>query len=147
MDACTSSRTDTFDRRAPNLLRVARRADGTLDVIGDIDAATSGALDRALRRYEPARHGRRGGAPLVIDMRELGFVDSSGVRNLVAVAASLRASARGSRVGLRNARGDLVRQFTGLSRRFGIDPDTHGDADRAAVNVAERRYGAAESPS
>lgn len=137
--------TGTGERDAAADLHVAQRRDGTIEVAGDIDATTSEILDRALRWHERTRR-HEGDAPLVIDMSAVRFVDSSGLRTLV--AASLRAGDRGSRIALRHASTDLARllEITGLSEQLGVAP-TEGANAFEGVNEAERRYGPDESPS
>ena len=105
-------------------LRVTRSRDGTLTVIGDLDASTSSRFERALQSHETTVVDDR---PLVIDVSGVGFTDSSGLRTLV--AASLRAGRRGARVVLRNAGPELTRllEITGLTAQFGVPPRADGD--------------------
>jgi anti-anti-sigma factor len=74
-------------------------------------------MDQALANAEAADDGQ---GPLVIDLRGVGFMDSSGLRTLV--AASIRAHRRGTRVALRNVGSDLSRllEITGLRDQFGL---------------------------
>jgi anti-sigma B factor antagonist len=84
----------------------ADRPVGTVEVVlhGELDIAT---LDEALRRVEAAE---REEPPLVvIDMSELTFVDSSGVR--LVLLADERARAAGRRVAVRLGNGPALRVF------------------------------------
>lgn len=95
------------------------RAEGGAVVVftGDLDIATeaeaAAALDAAMD----------GGGTVVADLRELAFVDSTGVR--VLIAADLRARDRGVRFGV--ARGDgMIRRLldvTHLDQRFPVVDD------------------------
>ncbi len=107
-------------------LQIVDGDDGALVVAGDLDAASAESMERALRSAEAERDRR---SPLVVDLRGVAFMDSSGLRTLV--AASLRAGRRGTRVTLRNVGPELSRllEITGLCDQFGLpaaDP-----ADRA----------------
>lgn len=106
-------------------LQIATADDGALVVAGDLDAASADVMDRALRDAEEGRDP----APIVVDLRGVAFMDSSGLRTLV--AASLRAGRRGSRVALRNVGPELSRllEITGLCDQFGL-PNAR-PADRA----------------
>ena len=66
--------------------------DGTVIAEGDIDLAGGPLLDAAINRVESVH-------PLVIDLAAVEFIDSSGLRSLL--AASRRAESRGTRVVLR----------------------------------------------
>jgi anti-anti-sigma factor len=61
------------------------------------------------------------GAPIVLDLDDVGFIDSSGLRTLL--AATRRADSRGTVVRLRNV-GTTVRrmlEITGTADRFEIE--------------------------
>lgn len=100
-------------------LRVTRGRDGTVVVTGDLDVRSAETLERALLEVES------GEGPVIIDVREVDFMDSSGLRALV--AASLRAGRRGTHVALRNARPELTRllEITGLREQFRVPPSLH----------------------
>jgi anti-sigma B factor antagonist len=110
-------------------LQITTADDGSLVVAGDLDAATADMMDRALRDAEAARQQR---TPIVVDLRGVVFMDSSGLRTLV--AASLRAGRRGTRVALRNVGPELSRllEITGLRDQFGLT--AAGPVDRAWQN-------------
>jgi anti-anti-sigma factor len=124
----TNDRTGSESQRRTDRreLRVATVGGGALRVTGDLDAASAPAMERALIEAEAA-HDDRG--PLVVDLRGVAFMDSSGLRTLV--AASLRAGRRGTRVALRNVGPELGRllEITGLRDQF--DLPAAGAADRA----------------
>jgi anti-sigma B factor antagonist len=88
-------------------------ADGGVDaawvrLVGELDVATAPQLERALR--EPRLQARL----VVLDLRELAFMDSCGVHAIV--DASIRARQVGHRVLLlRGARVDRVFTLTGSS--------------------------------
>lgn len=105
-------------------LRVTQGSDGAIVVAGDLDVSSAGTLEQALIAAEQSR---RADEPLVIDMHGVEFMDSSGLRTLV--AASLRAANRGTKVALRSARIELVRllEITGLREQFGLPEGTPGD--------------------
>ena len=60
-----------------------RRADGCIRVAGDIDVLTAPQLKSALLEGSPRR------APLVVDISEVPFIDSSGLNVLFEVARRL----------------------------------------------------------
>jgi anti-anti-sigma factor len=87
---------------------------GALVVHGDIDIAGGPTLDTYVMRSE-------NGMPIVLDLDDVGFIDSSGLRTLL--AATRRADARGTVVRLRNV-GTTVRrmlEITGTADRFEIE--------------------------
>lgn len=96
-------------------LRVALGRDGTIVVVGDLDAASSAALDHAFEQVE-----RDAPASIVLDLGGVEFMDSSGLRSIV--AASLRARRRDQRVTLRNVGPELTRllEITGLHGQFDL---------------------------
>jgi anti-anti-sigma factor len=65
----------------------------SIALVGELDLATAGRLESELRRVE-------GGQPpvLIIDMRELRFIDSTGLRLII--GADVRAREGGRRVAL-----------------------------------------------
>ena len=85
-------------------------------VLGDLDVNSINRFDRLVEDLL-ARHPRR----LVIDMREVGFVDSCGLRSLIAARARMRD--RESFV-LRSPRAPTRRllELTGLVDEFQIEP-------------------------
>lgn len=104
-------------------LTVTTAADGSLEVVGDIDMVGGPILEQALLEREAALLEHEG-ANTVIDLREVDFMDSSGLRSLL--AAARRAAARKADLELRTIGPELVRlleitgtidQFTIVSRR------------------------------
>ena len=92
-------------------IRVSIDGDGTVIAEGDIDLAGGPLLDTAILRLE-------GSNPVVIDLAAVEFIDSSGLRSLL--AASRRAQGRGTSVVLRNAPSGVVRllSITGTTEQF-----------------------------
>ncbi|WP_197677596.1 STAS domain-containing protein [Micromonospora krabiensis] len=66
----------------------------TLRPVGEIDLATADALDAALADAL----GRPGITEVVVDLADVGFLDSSGIRVLVGAAAAARRAAATLRV-------------------------------------------------
>jgi len=87
--------------------------DGAIVVHGDIDVAGGPVLESAILERES-----RG--PLVIDLGDVFFIDSSGLRSLL--GASRRAHERGSTLVLREVGPEVVRllEITGTTRQFSI---------------------------
>jgi anti-anti-sigma factor len=97
---------------------VARRSDAAVVVMkGDLDIATeaqaTAQLDRAMD----------GCGVLIADLRELEFLDSTGVR--VLLSAHLRAQERGLRFGIVRGEGMVARllEVTRISDRFPVVDD------------------------
>jgi anti-anti-sigma factor len=92
-------------------LRVDVDPSGVLMVHGDIDVAGGPMLETYVLRLE-------NGDPIVMDLADVDFIDSSGLRTLL--SASRRAELRGTEVRLRNV-GPAVRRMldiTGTSDHF-----------------------------
>ena len=89
-------------------------ADGALVVHGDIDMAGGPVLEAALLEHENA-------APLVIDLGDVFFIDSSGLRSLL--GASRRAHDRNASVTLRSVGPEVARllEITGTTGQFTIE--------------------------
>jgi anti-anti-sigma factor len=90
--------------------------DGVLHVAGEIDAATAPELRRRL-----------GAAPVVsvLDMRDVTFLDSSGITALL-LADDERDGAEHLTVRAPSVQVRRVLELTGLVERFGLD-DTAGE--------------------
>jgi anti-anti-sigma factor len=97
-------------------LTVEKGADGVIVVHGDIDVAGGPLLDAAIRE-------REGGGPVVIDLGDVFFIDSSGLRSLL--GASRRARDRSTTVTLRHVGPEVLRllQITGTVEHFAIEID------------------------
>jgi anti-anti-sigma factor len=112
-------------------LRVSLDSDGAVIAEGDIDLAGGPLLDAAILRVE-------GPNPIVIDLGSVEFIDSSGLRSLL--AASRRAETRGTKVVLRNPTSGVVRllSITGTAEQFDIqpalDPESDGVGGASASN-------------
>ena len=100
-----------------NLLTATVAEDGTIAVAGDIDMAGGPILEEVMLRCE-AKLGESG--DLVIDVEGVQFIDSSGLRSLL--AAARRAVARSARLELRAVGPEVVRLFeiTGTLDQFNI---------------------------
>jgi anti-sigma B factor antagonist len=103
------------DSGIPAALRVDVDPSGDLVVHGDIDIAGGPILDAALVEFD-------GDVPLVLDLSDVSFVDSSGLRSLL--SASQRASERSERVTLRGVRPEVLRllEITGTDGLFDLEP-------------------------
>ena len=95
-------------------LTVENVAGGMIVVHGDIDVAGGPILEAALLRSETE-------GPVVIDLGDVSFIDSSGLRSLL--AASRRARARGTTVSLRQVGAEVRRllEITGTTNHFVIE--------------------------
>jgi anti-sigma B factor antagonist len=103
------------DAGSSDVLSVQVDNDGTIVVCGDIDIAGGPVLDEALRSQES-------GALMTLDVYNVSFIDSSGLRSLL--NASRRAAERSSHVVLRNVGPEVARllEITGTTERFTIEP-------------------------
>lgn len=95
-------------------LSVENADDGVIVVHGDIDVAGGPILDAAIRKREPE-------GPVVIDLGDVFFIDSSGLRSLL--GASRRARDSETRVVLRNVGPEVHRllAITGTTQHFTIE--------------------------
>jgi anti-sigma B factor antagonist len=92
-------------------------ADGVATVVleGELDIATAPVLDATLADVE-----RNGTATLLLDLAQVRFIDSTGLRSLL--SARQRAEAAGRKLRLANLPVDVERVFdvTGVRRIFDI---------------------------
>ena len=97
-------------------LSVSIDAGGTVVAVGDIDLAGGPLLEKAILQQEES-------APIVIDLAAVEFIDSSGLRSLL--AASRRAEGRGTSVTLRNPSTGVLRllSITGTADQFTVEPE------------------------
>jgi anti-anti-sigma factor len=95
-------------------LIVDRDEDGVLVVHGDIDVAGGPILEAALLKSQSS-------SQVVIDLGDVFFIDSSGLRCLL--GASSRARERGTNVVLRHVGNEVLRllQITGTTAQFSIE--------------------------
>jgi anti-sigma B factor antagonist len=100
-----------------NLLTTTVADDGTVSVAGDIDMAGGPILEEIMLARE-AQLGISG--DLVIDVEGVQFIDSSGLRSLL--AAARRAGGRNARLELRAVGPEVIRLFeiTGTLDQFNI---------------------------
>ena len=95
-------------------LTVENAPGGAIVVHGDIDVAGGPILEAALLR-------REGEGVIVIDLGDVYFIDSSGLRSLL--GASRRARARGATVVLQRVGPEVLRllEITGTTSNFSIE--------------------------
>lgn len=100
-----------------NLLTTTVADDGTIEVAGDIDMAGGPILEEVMLQREEEL-GVSG--DLVVDVAGVQFIDSSGLRSLL--AAARRAVARSARLELRAVGPEVIRLFeiTGTLDQFDI---------------------------
>ena len=98
-------------------LTMTTAQDGTLVVAGDIDMASGPILEQAMMERDAALAAAGGGA-IVVDLADVHFIDSSGLRSLLAVAR--RAAGRRSKLELRSVGPEIIRLFeiTGTMDQF-----------------------------
>ena len=101
-------------------IRVLLDPDGVVIAEGDIDLAGGPLLDTAIVRVENAN-------PVVIDLAAVEFIDSSGLRSLL--AASRRAEGRNTQVILRSPSAGVLRllSITGTTDQFIVQPAAAGE--------------------
>ena len=89
---------------------------GVIVVHGDIDVAGGPILDAAILD-------RENDGSVVIDLGDVFFIDSSGLRSLL--GASRRARTRGANVVLRHVGSEVLRllEITGTTEHFSIEPN------------------------
>jgi anti-anti-sigma factor len=102
-----------------NLLTMTTAKDGTLLVGGDIDMAGGPILEEALVERE-ADVAAGGGSDVIVDLGDVQFIDSSGLRTLL--AATRRAARRNGHLELRSVGPEIIRLFeiTGTMEEFRI---------------------------
>jgi anti-sigma B factor antagonist len=95
-------------------LTIERNVDGVITVHGDIDVAGGPILDAAIRE-------RESDGAVTIDLGDVFFIDSSGLRSLL--GASRRARERDTTVTLRNVGAEVLRllEITGTTGHFTIE--------------------------
>jgi anti-anti-sigma factor len=108
--------TTSYHGSTPGNLRIERKldADGVVLVLaGELDLASSPALDRQLRELDGTNPGR-----LLIDLSRLDFMDSTGLA--IMIGAQQSAQDNGHRLSLRPGPGQVQRLFelTGVLDRF-----------------------------
>jgi anti-anti-sigma factor len=92
---------------------------GTVVVSGDIDVVSAPQIETALRQAERTLDDS---APVIIDVSAVAFIDSSGLR--VLLAASRRSAEAGRRLVLRSPGHAVTRllSITGTAAMFDLDP-------------------------
>ncbi len=97
-----------------DVLSVSISDDGAIVVHGDIDIAGGPVLEAAIVRPEQT-------FPIVIDLEDVFFIDSSGLRSLL--GASRKAKASDSHVALRSVGPEVTRllEITGTTGQFVIE--------------------------
>ena len=93
---------------------VSVEGDGTIRLSGELDLAAVRELESALASHPPDAH-------MVIDMSAVSFMDSSGLRCLL--AASEQASSHATHVVLRDAGPEVTRllEITGTTEWFALE--------------------------
>lgn len=106
--------TDSDDQSAIDGFSVSIDDSGTIVVVGDIDMASGPLLNAAIVAHEV-------GHRIVLDLGGVSFIDSSGLRSLL--AASRRASLGESMVSLRSVGPEVTRllEITGTASLFSLD--------------------------
>ncbi len=96
---------------------VVATSDNGWIVAGEIDASTAPALDDALRTLPT------GNGTVVVDVSDVTFIDSSGLRVLISLAS--RADDTGRSVILKQPSPTVTRllEITGLTQMFGLASD------------------------
>lgn len=104
---------------APEMLTVIADGDGVLVVSGDVDLAGGPILEQHIEEAAAGVDGRS----VTVDLRNVSFIDSSGLRSLL--AASRTAAGRGARLNLRHPSAGVRRllDITGTDEQFDIEDD------------------------
>jgi anti-sigma B factor antagonist len=104
-----------MENAGEEILTVGIGSDGAVIVHGDIDIAGGPVLDDLLRTCENSNK------TLVLDLHDVSFIDSSGLRSLL--NASRRAQDRGSSVVLRGVGPEVARllDITGTTEQFVVE--------------------------
>jgi anti-sigma B factor antagonist len=102
-------------------LRIAldrQRQDVVVRLAGEVDMANAAELEATLRTAMSADIRR-----LVIDVRDLSFIDSSGLRVLAVTARTLAGADEPRTMTVRGAHGPVLRilQITGLEEVLGVE--------------------------
>ena len=105
------------DSASSDSLRVEVDVNGTIIVHGDIDIAGGPILEDALRAAQQTNK------QVIIDLRDVSFIDSSGLRSLL--NASRRATEQSSHIVLREVGPEVTRllEITGTTQRFSIESE------------------------
>jgi anti-sigma B factor antagonist len=98
-----------------------------ITVIGEIDLATAHLLDRAIGHHT----GR-----IVVDLRKVSFMDSTGLRVLLIHRGRLKA--RGGNIRLLVSEGPIPRliELTGLADMFRVDTALHPESGEIHTAIA-----------
>ena len=102
-----------------NSMTLTTQDDGTLVVAGDIDMAGGPLLEEALAARD-AELAEVGGGDVVVDLSDVPFMDSAGLRTLL--GAARRAAGRGVGLELRSVGPQIIRllDVTGTTAQFTI---------------------------
>jgi anti-anti-sigma factor len=89
-------------------------------ISGEIDASTAPRLVEAVAQLPDS------GGAVVVDVKDVTFIDSSGLRVLISLAERVRDDGR--TVELSNPSSSVLRllEITGLTSMFGIEPTPNG---------------------
>jgi anti-sigma B factor antagonist len=115
-----------------------RLEDGThvVRVLGEVDLATAPALERMLLAVDDDRS-----SAVIVDLTGCTFLDSSGLRALIASRTRLERSSRPFALVLSNPNVLRILQITGCDKRFDIYPSLGAavDGDGTAMAMARRK--------
>jgi len=102
-----------------NFLTTEAADDGTIVVAGDIDMAGGPIVEQALQARESELQAS-GGGDIVVDLTGVHFMDSSGLRSML--AAARLAAARQAALELRSVGPEIIRllEITGTIDQFTI---------------------------
>ncbi len=108
-----------MDSNRKSLMTTTTAQDGTLLVAGDLDMAGGPILEQAMVEREAELAAAEGG-DLIVDLAGVHFIDSSGLRSLL--AAARRAAGRRAQLELRSVGPEIIRLFeiTGTLGQFRI---------------------------
>jgi anti-anti-sigma factor len=115
--ACRGSTEETIpltELNSNDFLTVDIADDGAIMVSGDVDISAGPVLEAKLLQHD-------GAEPMVVDLTKVTFMDSSGLRSLL--AASHRARQHGSKVVLRNVGPEVWRllEITKTASHFVVE--------------------------
>jgi anti-anti-sigma factor len=103
---------------------------GVFPITGDIDLANASALGAQLRSYAAETVG-----DVTLDCSAMTFIDSSGIKELVALFGVLRSQGRRLRMTGVRANCRTVLDVTGVSDLVGSEDDSGADDDSGEIEA------------